>query len=159
MIASQNKQMQKMNIEIEHLKDQKLQGASDIYSESKFKRLEFDFGQLKMQIQTVMNENVRDAKYQSDQAMVKVQHLQNQLRDELFGALMQLDKASVERDKVIKTSILNAVQQQIQGDLASLEDDGVGTGVLGSGREQQYHPLDLPTALSLRSAQIQMNIN
>ena len=41
--------------------------------------------------------------------MTKVQHLQNSLRDELFGALMQLDKASVERDKVIKGSILNAV--------------------------------------------------
>jgi hypothetical protein len=101
--------MSKMNIEIEHLKDQKLQGASDVYSESKFKRLEFDFGQLKMEMQTLMNENVRDAKYQSDQAMTKVQHLQNSLRDELFGALMQLDKASVERDKVIKGSILNAV--------------------------------------------------
>jgi len=37
-----------------------------MYSESKFKRLEFDFGQLKMEIQTLMNENVRDAKYQSD---------------------------------------------------------------------------------------------
>ena len=55
-----------MNIEIEHLKDQKLQGASEVYSESKFKRLEFDFGQLKMEMQTLMHENVRDAKYQSD---------------------------------------------------------------------------------------------
>ena len=50
MITSQNKQMSKMNIEIEHLKDQKLQEASDVYSESKFKRLEFDFGQLKMEM-------------------------------------------------------------------------------------------------------------
>ena len=119
-----------------------------MYSESKFKRLEFDFGQLKMEIQTLRNENVRDAKYQSDQALTTMRNLQNQLRDELFGALMQLDQASVERDNVIKTSILNAVQQQIQGDLASLEEDGVATGVLGSGREQQYRPLDIPSGRS-----------
>jgi hypothetical protein len=37
-----------------------------MYSENKFKRLEFDFGQLKMEMQTFMNENVRDTKYQSE---------------------------------------------------------------------------------------------